>query len=203
MWVHSLQTMGTTETRFNAFYPHSDQEHLLVWGPAWKGHNRDLWSFCTNRNVLIYTLSVHGHSRRPAVWESCPVWWHRDRSGCLSPALSSKHMQLNLDWLRRTTDAARPPENWTHCPSSPFSTGCCVLFCSFFFTLELQLAMFESPDGPPTAAHTNTSLSPALPVVLRGQPTGADLRSVCTGLVLFALEEIKCSSYSTGWICVT
>lgn len=129
MRVHSLQTMGTTEGQFNAdicrILP-----SLRPGAAAWKGRNRDLWSFCTDRNVLIYTLSVHGHSRRPAVWESCPVWWHRDRSGCLSPALSSKHMQLNLDWLRLTTDAARPPENWTHCPSSPFSTGCCVFFFS-------------------------------------------------------------------------
>lgn len=136
MWVHCKPwdkplRDNLTQT-FAAFYPHSDQEHLLVWRPAWKGHNRDLLSFCTDRNVLIYTLSVHGHSRRPAVWESCPVWWHRDRSGCLSPALSSKHMQLNLDWLRRTTDAAKPPENWTHCTSFPFSTGCSVLFCFFY-----------------------------------------------------------------------
>lgn len=140
---------------FAAFYPHSDQEHLLVWGPAWKGHNRDLWSFCTDRNVLIYTLSVHGHSRRPAVWESCPVWWHRDRSGCLSPALSSKHMQLNLDWLRLTTDAARPPENWTHCPSSPFSTDCCVLV---FFLLWSFCLPSLIPPMDPLPPHTQTPL---------------------------------------------
>lgn len=120
-----------------------------------------------------------------------------------SPGLRSpKHIQLNLDWLRLTTDTARPPEIWPHCLPSPLLSA----LLAVVFSLKSFCSLSLTPLPDPLPPHTQTPL--CLPISpsthqAQGQLTGADLRSVCSGLVLSAPEEIKCSSYSTGWIHVT
>lgn len=69
-------------------------------------------------------------------------------------------------------------------------------FCS------LALITLLDPLPPHTPTPLFLLISPSTHLA-QGQPTGADLRSVFTVLALIGLEEMRCSSYRTGWIYVT
>lgn len=198
--LSSIQTSAAVYCTVNPWTPRVIKATAKLRPPvsegreAWAmGRSCDLLTLLTSRKGWIYVNSSWTQQMAQIFWETCPAWPRPDR--CRSEAIWVKFRQSHTDHRHREAEL-------TVC--SPLVVVVVVVFSLGHLC---YLGFFCSR---PPAAHKHThrhtqvciSYSPTTHDA-QGQPTGADLRSVCTGLALLVLEEIKCSSYSTGRIHVT
>lgn len=156
---------------------------------------------------------VHRCSKQPAVWEMgsflAAPWPLLLFQSSHCPGLRSpKDARLNLDRLSLTT-GRHGQTSWNLTSLSAFSLSTASTMKCFHSVKIIHCRWFVYRTLC-YHHHINTSLSLSvlfpLPIISRSswlELTGADLRRVCTGLVLIVVEEIKSSSSSTGWIHVT
>lgn len=147
-------------------------------------------------------LAVHGHRVRNGTSVAAPRPLLLFQSS-LGPGLRSpKHIQLNLDWLSLTTDTARTSD-LTVCSFSLFCLFWSVCFHSVAFVHRLQLRLLSWISYHQTHKQAPHSLFISLSTI-RHRGRRLELIYVAfTELAVITLEEMKRSSYSTGWIHVT